>query len=105
MSYLMLEFECRRCHKVAESLEPRSALPAFIVCECGGMADRVISAPKTATVWLQAVSTGKSDPIPAGGYDTSPIADGKMTVKEWRASRNKLHRDQRWKRTKHDLGL
>jgi hypothetical protein len=90
---------------VTESLEPREPRPVAIKCACGGIAHRVMSAPKTATVWLQAVSTGKSDPIPPGGYDTSAIADGKMTTKEWRKARNKLHSDRRYKRIKHDLGL
>lgn len=96
--WTMAEYWCDPCRWRGESLETKPA-PELSVCgSCGGPAERVISAPRArvATVKVQPVSRGKSDPLPPKALDTRALADG-MPIQEFKRKRSELWRNERFK--------
>ena len=92
MSWMMLEFVCP-CGVRFESLEKER--PTTMTHSCGAEATRAISAPKMATIWAAAATTGKSEPPPNLSFaNTQSIADGE-TVGSWKRGRRKMRRDIR----------
>ena len=97
---IMSEYLCVSCGRF-ESLESQP-VPDFTPCpECGELAEWVISAPH-AKVWsvpcTAVVRGGDMTDRPKGMLDTRPLADGKMTHREWKAHQAEKRRERR-----HDL--
>jgi hypothetical protein len=94
MSWLMAEYMCE-CGLRLESLERRADVPPTVRCECGRPARRTISAPHTKTTWCAPAVRGKPEERPGPGtVDTRAIADGEVSVSEWRSKRQALWRDR-----------
>lgn len=96
--FIMLDYHCARCGSTFESLEARDDVPATKRCECGAAARRCLSAVKTRTTWGEAATRGRPEEPPSpDAIDTRPIAEGTMTVKEWRQKRQAQAREARVK--------
>lgn len=101
MGWTLREFWCDPCHLRMEALVERDPLPASMPCtRCGAAAERVISAPKTMTVW-GTVQRGKNskDDIPPRALNTEALADG-MSMNEFRARRRKQRAEWRRQRVR-----
>jgi hypothetical protein len=98
MSWIIRDFLCDECSTVHEALEDRALAFATHPCPmCGAMAKVLPSAPKpkVLTAAPTAATRGlyESRPGPAA-LDTRPIAEGKMTVAEWKKKRSEMWRDR-----------
>ena len=73
---IMVEYQCKLCGEIFESLEDRPA-PASRGCKkCDGEAVRIISPVKGKVVWGYAEHTGGVDPTPPGCLNTQHLARG-----------------------------
>ncbi len=61
---------------------------------CGAPSERTLTS-NIATHINVGVFRGKSDPPPPNAMDTRPLAEGKVSLKEFRAQRRAKHRDDR----------
>lgn len=98
--WIITEYLCGTCGERFESLEDRTAVPETATHCCGGIGQRVISAPSVKVCYATA-TTGKSDGPPSPhATDTRALADG-MSTSDWRISRQKKRRDERraWARS------
>lgn len=91
--YVLLEYLCTSCAQRTESLELRGCPPLAIKCECGGIAERTISAVRSGTVWGAAATRGPHQERPPGALDTRPLAEG-MRYDDWRARNQSARRDE-----------
>ena len=66
---------------------------------CGAASERTLNATIAHHVKVS-VSRGKSDPPPPGAMDTRALAEGKVTLKEFRAKSRTMRRDARWRQAK-----
>lgn len=104
--WFLLDYRCRSCGSVSESLESRSAPAKTIAppCGCAARADRVLSPIRIGTVWGYAAVRGKSDPPPTPEYlDTEPLADG-VSYDDWKKKQRAQQRDKRRAQIKRELG-
>ena len=102
MSFVIVEYFCETCEMRTESLEKRADVPRETACECGGVAQRCISAPGLKFQNFS-VDRGKSDERPPGVMDTRPLAEG-MPLSEWRAKRRKEHWKKRVSEVRKEFG-
>lgn len=96
--WIARDYACPKCG-LFEAIVDRPA-PSTAACECGELAERVITGTHAKTVWGAPATRAKSDPRPGPGtFDTSAIADG-MDVRDWKAKRKALWHDRQraeWK--------
>jgi hypothetical protein len=86
------------CEHVTGMVQHRNASDdTFYPVKCGKPAAFAISAPRVKTLWKPtAVVKGKADERPSPLHmDHSAVADGKMTMGEWREQRANTWRDWR----------
>lgn len=93
MSLIVREYRCASCGAKQERIESRTAETESRSCECGGTAERIISAPKLGTVWGAAARQGPPEEPPPGAFTTRELAEG-MSKSEWKAKRRKQEREQ-----------
>lgn len=106
MALRMPDYLCEPCNLRFEIGVVETPVPPTSPCpECGAQADHVIGASKWAREWVSPVKRGKPQEV-AGplSMDTRPIAEGKMTTREWTAMMQKRARDRQWQEIKRQLG-
>lgn len=84
---ILLDFRCRSCGEAFESLERRPP-PAETGCECGGTADRIVSAVHFKQQLASAAKQGAPEEPPPGAMDTRALAEGQR-FSEWKRERRK----------------
>lgn len=77
--FKVCEYLCGSCGTRSDSLEERSAVAETKPCPCGGVGERVISAPRVLTTWASAERRGTNggfsvDEAPPGALDTRDYA-------------------------------
>lgn len=90
-----------------EYLERREDLADTKRCDvCGEIGDLQIGAPmpRDKTRAVQAVTTGKSDPRPAGMLDTRKLGLDGQSISDWRKERDKEDREWRHQQIKREFG-
>ncbi len=97
MSYIVAEYRCAECG-VFEVTVNRPA-PDDYECECGVSAPWCMSAPKPKVLSVPCYATvrgGDTERRP-GMLDTRDLAEGKLTMTQWKAKQREAQRTRRHK--------
>jgi hypothetical protein len=86
------DYECAH-HGRFEIFEEREAAIERDCPECGQASPFCYPGPSIKQNYASA-TTGKADELPAGFVSTSEIADGRMSVREYKAARAAKRREQ-----------
>ena len=103
MSFVIVEYLCDDCGRRVESLEERKNVSRETSCECGGVAEKCISAPGLKIPNFS-VDRGKSEPRPEGVMDTRPLAEG-MPYSQWIKERRQKHWKKRIGEVRKEFGV
>ena len=93
----LADYRCSECG-VFEALVDRPAPDDHECPECGELAPWTISAPMPRVLSAATFATirgGDMTDRPPGMLDTRPLADGKMTMTQWKAAQREQQRERR----------
>lgn len=94
---MLQDFLCDDCGPIS-TIAPRD-VDSTPCPDCGKPARWVISAPRVAIPIAEVVRGGVAKPDSPMYLDTRPLAEG-MPLTEWKARRQKLYEERRWKESK-----